>query len=134
MKPAGRRLGTIAVLVMVMAFAGVHRALAHARLLRAKPADKAELTQAPARLELWFNELLDDGFNSIEVFPASELSLETHGNLATGAPQLDTNDHTHLVVELQPLPRGDYVVEWRVLSRDGHSAPGRIRFRVLGSK
>ncbi len=107
-------------------------ALAHARLVRAKPADKAVLAEAPERLELWFNELLDENFNQVEVFPAAELSTKTRSNLTSGPPVMDPSDRTHLTVPLQALPPGEYVVEWRVLSRDGHSAPGRFRFRVVG--
>jgi methionine-rich copper-binding protein CopC len=108
-------------------------ALAHARLVRAKPADKAVLTQAPAQLDLWFSELLDANFNQVEVFPVAELTAKTRSNLTGGPPVIDPGDRTHLTVPLRALPPGEYVVEWRVLSRDGHSAPGRFRFRVVGS-
>ena len=114
--------------------AGASPALAHARLVRAQPADKAVLSQAPQRLELWFNELLDQSFNQVEVFPAAELTAKTRTNLTSGTPVLDPVDRTHLTVPLQTLAPGEYVVEWRVLSRDGHSAPGRFRFRVVGAQ
>jgi len=39
-----------------------------------------------------------------------------------------------MTVGLKPLAPGGYVVEWRVLSRDGHSEPGRITFRVQARK
>ena len=105
-------------------------ALAHARLVKANPADKSELSTAPDRIELWFSELLDDGFNSVSVFAAKDLSARQRFNLTKGEPAVDEKDRTRLVVTLEKLPPGEYVVEWRVLSRDGHSAPGRFRFRV----
>ncbi len=118
---------------VALALIGPHQAHAHARLVRAQPSDHAQLSQSPARIELWFNELLDDGFNTVEVFPAAELDT-ARTNRVTGSPTLDARDRTHLTVAVQPLPAGDYVVEWRVLSRDGHSAPGRLRFRVSVSR
>lgn len=106
-------------------------ALAHARLVRSVPERDAGLAQSPAQAELWFNELLDDGFNSIAIFSANDLTAAKRKNFATTKPALDPKDRTHLVLKLPPLAPGEYVLEWRVLSRDGHSAPGRLRFRVL---
>ncbi len=107
-------------------------ALAHARLTKSSPKEKAELALAPTLIELWFNELLDEGFNHVVVFPASEVKLKAKDrtNLAAGKPDVDKAGRTHLTVKLKELPPGDYVVEYRVLSRDGHTAPGRVRFTV----
>ena len=104
---------------------------AHARLLRSTPASNARLAAAPERAELWFNELLDAEFNGIEIFAASELKSKQRTNLVKGRPTVDAKDRTHLTVELPPLAPGEYVIEWRVLSRDGHSAPGRFTFTVV---
>ncbi|HVN87977.1 MAG TPA: copper resistance CopC family protein [Candidatus Binatia bacterium] len=103
---------------------------AHARMVRSLPANNAEVAEPPARVEIWFNELLDEGFNSIEVFRAADVNLKQRAGLQKGEAVVDARDHTHLSVEVPPLPAGEYVVEWRVLSRDGHSAPGRFRFRI----
>ena len=81
-------------------------------------------------VEATFNELLEDGFNTVTVFPAGELASKKRSNLTAGKPQVSPKDRTQLTVKLSPLPPGEYVVEWRVLSRDGHSAPGRFTFRV----
>ena len=104
---------------------------AHARLLRSMPASNARLAVAPERAELWFNELLDAEFNGIEIFAAAELKSKQRTNLIKGRPAVDANDRTHLTVELPPLAPGEYVVEWRVLSRDAHSAPGRFTFTIV---
>jgi methionine-rich copper-binding protein CopC len=108
--------------------------LAHARLTRSRPENKAELATPPATVELWFNELLENSFNTIEVFPAAELKQAAHANLATEKPRLDPKDRTHIILPLPVLAPGEYVVQWRVLSRDGHSAPGRLTFRVAPKK
>jgi methionine-rich copper-binding protein CopC len=105
-------------------------AFAHARLLKSSPAS-GETVKDPAKVELWFNELLDGGgFNSVVVFPAAELKAKTHTNFAMGDAKVDGKDRTHLTVDIKPLSPGEYVVDWRVLSLDGHSAPGRFKFKV----
>lgn len=120
----------------LLLFAGVlltsSPALAHARLTKSTPKEKAELALAPTQVELWFNELLDEGFNHVIVFPASEVKLKAKDrtNFAAGKPEVDQTDRTHLTVALKGLAPGEYVIEYRVLSRDGHTAPGRVRFTV----
>jgi len=131
---AGGRAAAIAGLVVLVSWLGTNSVLAHAQLIKSEPSDKAELKQAPTRVELWFNELLDEGFNSIEVIPAAELSLKKPSNFAKGQPKVDSADRTHLTVEVSPLKPGKYVLQYRVLSRDGHTAPGKVTFRVLEGK
>jgi methionine-rich copper-binding protein CopC len=117
-------------LILLLALAAAPGAWAHARLVRADPKSGAELSTAPKRIELWFNELLEDGFNTVKIFPAADVAAERKRNFARDKPQVDRADRTHVIVELTPLPPGEYIIEWRVLSRDGHSAPGRSTFRV----
>jgi len=120
--------------VAAIALAVPRVARAHAHMVRSSPARNAELPAAPARVDIWFNELLDEGFNSIEVFAAKDANANSRSGLQQGSATLDAKDRTHLSVNLQPLSPGAYVVEWRVLSRDGHSAPGRFGFRVRAPK
>jgi methionine-rich copper-binding protein CopC len=127
--------GGIALLfTLILSLALAPEAYAHARMVKSSPAKDATLSASPDQLDLWFNELLEEGFNTIEVFNSSELTAAKHTNLAKGKPAVDPGDKTHLSAKLESLPPGEYVVEWRVLSRDGHSAPGRIMFRIAGAK
>src|SRR5215469_4337243 len=119
---------------LVMLWLGTSSAMAHAQLIKAVPADKAELKQGPAKVELWFNELLEDGFNSIEVIRAADLSDKQPVNLAKEKPKVDPADATHLEMEMPALEPGEYAIQYRVLSRDGHTAPGRLMFRVVEKK
>ena len=109
-------------------------AAAHARLLSSKPPEGARLAESPAAIELWFNELLDDEFNAVTVYPTAELRADaasaSQRNLAAAAPEVDPSDRTHLSCKLGALAPGSYVAEWQVLSRDGHTARGRLRFNV----
>jgi methionine-rich copper-binding protein CopC len=106
-------------------------ASAHARMIKSSPAKGAEVAKPPERLEIWYNELLENGFNTVEVYPARELEAAKHSNLVQEKPTVDPQDHTHLMLKMNPLPPGEYVVDWRVLSRDGHSAPGRFTFKIV---
>ena len=128
------RLGLLVVLAFALAIPTT--AHAHARLERSTPKDKSKLAEAPKQIDLWFSELLDNNpkFNTIEVYSSTELKAKTHTNLAAGDTKVDAKDQTHLSVDLKSLPPGDYTVDWRVLSQDGHSAPGRISFKVLPPK
>ena len=104
---------------------------AHARLVRSQPVDDAHASSPPTNIDLWFNELLDYAFNSIAVFPVAQLESEHRTDFVVGSPTVDPTDGTHLTIALTRMPPGDYVVEYRVLSRDGHSAPGRFEFHVV---
>ncbi len=90
----------LAILVLLV---GVATVMAHARLLRSNPEDKAKLEKPPQQVEFWFNELLDKGFNTVEVYPAEELNAPTHTNLANDNPELDAKDKTHLTATLRAL-------------------------------
>jgi len=124
------RFAHLGCLVLLLTLITSSDAWAHARLVRADPKTGAELTASPKRIDLWFNELLENGFNTVKIFPTEDLVAEKKRNFAKDKPQIDPADRTHLIVEVTTLPPGEYIVEWRVLSRDGHSAPGRSTFRV----
>lgn len=115
-----------AAIVFLLAPTGV---LAHARMIRSSPGS-GTVTQPPEKVDLWFNELLDGQFNSIQVYPVAQVNAPRHVSFTSGAASVDAKDKTHLTVNIKPLAPGDYYVEWRVLSLDGHSAPGRFRFTV----
>jgi methionine-rich copper-binding protein CopC len=123
----------VILLTLFFALACVPTTWAHARLVRAVPTGGAEVSPAPKQIDLWFNELLEDGFNTVTVFAAADLAATKRNNFTKGKPSVDAHDHTHLSIPLEALPPGEYIIEWRVLSRDGHSAPGRSTFRIRAS-
>lgn len=127
---SSRFLASAALLLALWLLACPAAALAHARLIRSMPASQARMATPPDRVELWFSELLEDGFNSVEVVPVGELAVKPRNHPAYGIPALDRLDRTHLVLALEHLGSGEYAVEWRVLSRDGHSSTGRFTFSV----
>lgn len=125
---------TLVLLSLGFLFVLAPRAEAHAHLVKSMPEKGAVLAKGPGQIDLWFNELLEDGFNTVLVYPSSELGKDNPASLTEGKVMVDPKDRTHLMVKVGTLKPGDYVVDWRVLSRDGHSAPGRITFAVKGGK
>src|SRR3954469_4774947 len=65
---------------------------AHARLVRSNPTDGAVLPNSPRQIELWFNELLEDGFNVVEVFPATSTPGQQRVNLAKNKAIVDRKE------------------------------------------
>jgi copper transport protein len=98
-------------------------ALAHATLIASQPAANAHLTESPATIHLTFSEEVVPRLCQIRIVSANgqkiELSVvgDPHNVRAvSGAP-----------TQLEP---GSYVIEWRVLSADGHPAEGSFEFSV----
>jgi methionine-rich copper-binding protein CopC len=104
--------------------------MAHARLVRSVPTDGASLPAAPAQLSLCFNELLEREFHAIELEVAPSPSSHSTGRPLRLVSRVDSQDATCLTAQVPSLDPGPYVVRWRVVSRDGHTTRGLIRFRI----
>lgn len=100
------------------------KALAHAKLIRSRPDASAILGETPTSVQLWFNERLEDEFNSIEITDAAGRNVED------GHPRVNPQNRTNLFVQLRKLSPGSYVVHWKILSVDGHTSRGRFIFSV----
>jgi len=118
-----RRWIRLSLGVMLAAVSG--SAWAHARLVKATPADGASLSRAPESLVLVFNEVPELEFSSIKITgPDSALLLEQ-------TPLKGPNPNSLTV----PLPSaelrvGRYAVNYRVLSVDGHLVEGGTSFSI----
>ncbi len=121
---AKRVAGALCGLLFLGGFLATPAAFAHAKLIRSQPKPFEALAMPPAEVKLWFNERLEDEFNSIEVTDANGLRVEN------GVAQVNPQDRTNLVVRLGNLSSGSYVIRWRILSLDGHPARGRFIFSV----
>ena len=97
-------------------------ALAHSELRRSVPEGGAVLAEPPERVELVFNE-------SVQV---TALRLRR----AEGGAEIPLPDRRVIrearedSARLPPLGPGDYRIEWRAISADGHPVGGTIHFRV----
>lgn len=94
---------------------------AHSSITSSRPADGAQVSGTPARLTVSFDE------------PMRIVSV----SLADGtgrdypvSPQAGRSASETLTVEPPALPAGDYTLEWRGLSEDGHTLSEGIDFTV----
>lgn len=114
--------GAVVALAAVLAVASP--AAAHDELVGSSPAAGADLTEAPAEVTLTYSAAIMAEGATVAVFDASGR------NWAEGDPVIDTNTLTAPLAD--GLPAAGYVVEWRVVSSDGHPISGTVPFTVGG--
>lgn len=116
------RLVITAALVVMMTIACAAVASAHAVRIAVDPAENASLTTGPARVSATFNEPMQSAFAAMTV-------VGPDGNLwSTGEPEVSG---AVLSIALRALgPTGDYTVNYRVTSADGHVVTGSWTFRL----
>ena len=118
-----RRVALIAAVVGV-ALALPAAAWAHAVLMRTTPVASKVQNTAPTEVQLTYSEPIEPRFAIVSVTDAG-------GNLVTGgAARARPGDPNTLVVPLQQIPEGWYLVYWRVISADGHPVRGAWTFAV----
>ena len=101
-------------------------ALAHALLVKAEPPRRAVLAKAPAQVQLWFNEEIEDVYSSLVV-----LDSEKHP-VRDVKFQVAPDDRKSIVLLLPELAFWKYSVKFRVLSVDGHVVASSFDFTVKG--
>ena len=116
--------GALCGVLFLGGFLSPPEVLAHAKLIRSQPGPFEVFDSAPAEVQLWFNERLEDEFNSIEVIDSTGRHVER------GIAHVNRKDRTNLLLPLGQLSSGSYVIRWRILSLDGHPARGRFIFTV----
>lgn len=119
------RLAAASLLVLAVTLAAIltaGAASAHAARVSTDPADNAAVSAGPAHVTAVFNESLQTTFAAMTV-------VGPDGNLwSSGQPQV----HGAVVsVGVRPLgPTGNYTVNYRVTSADGHVVAGSWSFRL----
>jgi copper transport protein len=102
--------------MLILMFPG--RVDAHANLLRAVPEPNMQHPNSPEKIELTFNERIEDSLYSIKV-------LNSDGRSAVVEKAKMNADQTGIYLEVpQPLSNGNYVVTYHVISSDGHPVSG----------
>lgn len=93
-------------------------ASAHAHLEFSLPADKATVS-APSAIELRFSEAVR----------VTSLTLQ-QGTAAASKLAAPASSNKHVSVPVSGLTPGDYKVNWRAASADGHLVSGTFAFTV----
>jgi methionine-rich copper-binding protein CopC len=118
--------GTLTIAVLLLFSVTAERALAHARLEAASPAPDA-VVAPPSELRIWFTQELTLSGHDIVVTDAAGTRLD---NADARVDQTDPN-RKQLVVTLQPLPAGTYLVTYTARSADdGHDYTDSYSFSV----
>lgn len=117
-----RNLGLLLATTIALALAllGAAPASAHAQLLETDPAEGAEVAEAPAQIVLTFNENIEQIGSDVVITDAQGTEVQD------GDPQIDGHDVTQALVDDRPA--GQYTVQWRVVSADGHPISGEFSF------
>jgi methionine-rich copper-binding protein CopC len=123
--PSLKRVMMGSILLMALG-AGLHSTpvLAHAMLVKAEPPRRAQLTQTPTQVRLWFNEEIEKDYASLTVLDADKAPVtDIH-------PHIAADDRKAIVLPLSQLAPGKYTVKFRVLSVDGHVVDSSYDFTV----
>jgi methionine-rich copper-binding protein CopC len=113
-----------AVAVIVASLSG-NAAFAHAELQSAEPAAGSAATIAPKQIRITFNEAVIPQFSGVE------LKDQAGRLIATGNAAVDPASKNVLVVPIgEPLPPGNYKVEWHAVAEDTHRVKGAYSFSV----
>jgi len=121
-------LRALAALAAVGLVSSPALALAHALVLESRPAQGAQLTEAPREVYLRFNSKLEKRL--------SHVTIATDKGQPVALPiALDSGEKPdRLVLPLAHLGPGSYLVRYKVLAVDGHITEGILRFSVLELK
>ncbi|MDQ4068414.1 MAG: copper resistance protein CopC/CopD, partial [Actinomycetota bacterium] len=119
-----RRVASFGTLVIALVLAPAAPAVAHAELRSSVPANGATLTEAPRQVVLRFTQDVETTFGSVRIFDAAARRVDD-GRVAHAG-----GDRAAVVVAVPRLADGPYVVTWRVVSADAHTARGAITFHV----
>jgi len=117
------------LLLLLAVLLSARSALADPQLVRADPPNDAVVDEAPARIEMWFDQRLASHS------AATEVTLAREGAPAEIRPlyaAVDHRDPTRLVVSPpQSLDEGHYTVSWRITSaEDGSVSQGEYAFSI----
>ena len=118
-----------AALLFALALLSARAALAEPQLVRVVPPNAAVLDDAPARVEMWFDQPLASDY------AATEVTLALSGELTEIRPlyaAVDHRDPTRLLISPpQALPDGRYLIKWRTASaEDGSVSEGEYSFSI----
>jgi copper transport protein len=110
---------------VLFTFMGNPSASAHVQWTGSSPTDQEVLTASPQYIQLTFTGKLQENtaLHTIRIAGPEEVEVATEGLELNGSADV-------LMAKLPQLENGDYRVDFRVISRDGHPIAGTLRFTV----
>jgi copper transport protein len=119
-----RLRATLVLTAAAAALALPAAAWAHAALEGTVPRANVVLNRPPALVQLRFSEAVEPRFAAVSVTNAAGQSQ------TAGLPRRSASDPKTLVVPLERVAEGWYLVYWRVISVDGHPVRSAFTFAV----
>jgi len=117
----------VTLLVLLLLAVTVSTTAAHSvELIRSEPVDGQVLDQSPPQVTAWFNEEMQTGVSTLQVFNANGEQVDN----GDGGVDLNDPDHASMIVTLPPLPDGAYFVRWHIVLLDGDPTDGDFTFFV----
>jgi methionine-rich copper-binding protein CopC len=113
--------GVLGAATLAVAVAGP--ASAHSQLVKMSPALNSTVTVAPTQVILYFNENIQNVGDKV-IVEAPDAS-----RVDTGAPAILNNTATQALLPLTVA--GEYTVEYRIVSADGHPVSRVLHFTYL---
>lgn len=120
--PVARVLRQVGLLFF-LALVAFPLASGHAYLEASTPDANGALASGAGVVALRFTELVDPDHVTVDLHGADGTPVATTLTFPSQRPY-------EVRVESEPLPRGEYTLDWRVLGVDGHPASGSLRFSV----
>lgn len=118
-------LATLAPIIVAIAGSRAHARSVHLALVKSAPANAAKLGKSPKAIELWFSQKPNLKLTRIVLTSARQ------DTLMLKSPALADTSGKHVSALLvADLPAGNYDVNWRTLSRDGHAVAGKFSFMI----
>ena len=108
---------------LVLMFAAVPSALAHAHPMVMKPAPDSTVP-APISISISFSEAVEPKFSSIQLTDEKGKSVDSE------ASRPKPNDPKTLILAVPKLTAGTYIVHWANVAVDGHRLEGSYKFTV----
>ena len=119
------KIATIAAITMIAASLLSNAAFAHPELRSAEPAAGAVAAATPKQIKITFTEAV------IPQFSGAEVKDQAGKTIATGKATVDPANRKQLMVPVnEPMPPGEYEVEWHAVSDDTHRVTGSYSFSV----
>src|SRR4051812_43994462 len=98
-------------------------AVVHATLISSEPAADSHLAASPTRVRLVFSEPIEGNLARVTLVPAGGAPLVLRA-------AADPRDVHAVIAPVDSLAGGQYRVQWRVVSADGHAVDGSYVFAV----
>jgi copper resistance protein C len=118
-------MNSISAVALIAASLLGNAASAHPELQSADPAAGSDATTSPRQIRITFNEAVIPQFSGVE------LKDQAGKQIATGKAAVEPANKNVLVVPIgEPLPPGNYKVEWHAVSEDTHRVNGSYAFSV----